>query len=281
MENKFIKNCPDCDIEMSYSRKDSLKNSIKNNTLCNSCSRIKKTPDWAKAVKANIDTLNNLFSKYCPKCKVEMSYSRKDVLKESIVHNSVCRSCSKKGKHPAFYIDGKIPEDILFKMSKTWFNEGHRPANADTRKGKTLEGIYGNEKAKEIRELYSAWERTEEGNLKRANTMRIYTIKYLKSINGHFHPPYNKRACKFFDNLMNETNTQIKHALNGGEFHIKKLGFWVDGYDKENNIVYEFDESHHFNSEGKLKKKDIQRQKLITEHLNCRFIRIKESEVED
>jgi len=59
------------------------------------------------------------------------------------------------------------------------------------------------------------------------------------------------------------------------------LGFWVDGYDKENNIVYEFDESHHFNSEGKLKKKDIQRQKLITEHLNCRFIRIKESEVED
>lgn len=45
----------------------------------------------------------------------------------------------------------------------------------------------------------------------------------------------------------------------------------VDGYDKENNIVYEIDEDHHnFN-----KEKDTERQSQIEAQLNCKFVRIK------
>ena len=44
----------------------------------------------------------------------------------------------------------------------------------------------------------------------------------------------------------------------------------------KNNIVYEYDEKHHFNSDGILKEKDIQRQREIEEFLGCTFIRIKE-----
>ena len=92
-------------------------------------------------------------------------------------------------------------------------------------------------------------------------------------------PNYNKTACDYFNNLMLETKTNIQHACNGGEFYIEELGYWVDGYDKENNIVYEWDERRHFNRDGTLKEKDINRQREITEYLKCKFIRIKDPKV--
>ena len=77
---------------------------------------------------------------------------------------------------------------------------------------------------------------------------------------------------------MEQTGTHIQHAENGGEYHIKELGYWVDGYDTENNIIYEYDEKRHFNHDGTLCDKDIQRQKEIEEHHpECEFIRIKVS----
>ena len=62
--------------------------------------------------------------------------------------------------------------------------------------------------------------------------------------------------------------------MNGGEFYIKELGYWLDGYDKENNVVYEFDEKYHKNQ--KQKQKDMLRQQDIINHLKCNFIRIKD-----
>jgi len=62
--------------------------------------------------------------------------------------------------------------------------------------------------------------------------------------------------------------------MNGGEYHIKELGYWLDGYDKENNVVYEFDEKHHFDKNGNLSEKDITRQQEIELLLGCKFIRI-------
>jgi len=62
--------------------------------------------------------------------------------------------------------------------------------------------------------------------------------------------------------------------MNGGEFYIKELGYWLDGYDKENNVVYEFDEKYHDNQ--KQKQKDMLRQQDIINHLKCKFIRIKD-----
>jgi hypothetical protein len=105
--------------------------------------------------------------------------------------------------------------------------------------------------------------------------LRKSIVDRLEKINKKFHPPYNKKGCEYFNKLMIETGTNIQHAENGGEFHIKELGYWVDGYDKENNIVYEWDEKSHYIN-GKLKEKDISRQREIENFLNCLFIRIKE-----
>jgi hypothetical protein len=150
--------------------------------------------------------MNNSFYKNCPKCNKIIYYSRKYTLIESIDKNRKCRKCSKKGIIPSFLKDGKFSNETLQKISKTWFKKGDRPKNANFRKGKTIDEIYGVEKAKE-------------------------------------------------------------------------LGYFVDGYDKENNVVYEWDEKRHFNKDGSLKSKDVLRENEIKQFLKCKFIRIKDPSV--
>lgn len=73
----------------------------------------------------------------------------------------------------------------------------------------------------------------------------------------------------------NEENiTDLQHAENGGEYHIKELGYFVDGYSKEKNIVIEYYEKFHY-SESKIKR-DLKRQQEIVNVLKCEFINIKE-----
>jgi hypothetical protein len=117
---------------------------------------------------------------------------------------------------------------------------------------------------------------TEENRKK----FRLQMIERLQATHKNFHPGYNKHACEFFNKIMQKTKTNIQHALNGGEFYIKELGYWVDGYDKENNIIYEFDEKRiNYDIRGDYKEKDKIKQKEITEFLNCKFIRIKMDDV--
>jgi hypothetical protein len=104
--------------------------------------------------------------------------------------------------------------------------------------------------------------------------LRESFLRKLTEINKNFHPSYNKSGCEYFNKLMSETGINIQHAENGGEFHIKELGYWVDGYDRENNTVYEWDEKLHYTN-GELREKDRMRQKEIEDFLNCKFIRIK------
>jgi very-short-patch-repair endonuclease len=78
---------------------------------------------------------------------------------------------------------------------------------------------------------------------------------------------------------MEEKNIHIQHAMNGGEYGIPELGYFVDGYDKDNNTVYEFDEKHHYLPNGELRECDKNRQKEIEDFLKCKFIRIKEDEI--
>ena len=95
---------------------------------------------------------------------------------------------------------------------------------------------------------------------------RLKTIKRIKKnkLNGNqLVPNYNSNACDLFDKISKQKNIYIQHAKNDGEYFIKELGYWLDGYDKENNIVYEFDEEYHkYQIE-----KDIIRQNEIINYL--------------
>jgi hypothetical protein len=68
----------------------------------------------------------------------------------------------------------------------------------------------------------------------------------------------------------------FQHALNGGEFFIEELGYWVDGYDKEKNVVIEYYEPAH----KYFVERDEKRINNIKEFLNCEVIILKEWELQ-
>ena len=72
--------------------------------------------------------------------------------------------------------------------------------------------------------------------------MRLSAIKRIKAKSGQCFPNYNPAGCKILNEHMQISGSFIQHAENGGEFYVYSLGYWVDGYDKVNNIVYEIDE---------------------------------------
>ena len=85
---------------------------------------------------------------------------------------------------------------------------------------------------------------------------------------------YNETACKFIDELNIKNNWNLQHAMNGGEY---KIGpYHVDGYDKELNIVFEYDEKQSRHTQIKGILRDKYRQAYIIEKLNCEFWRYSE-----
>lgn len=106
--------------------------------------------------------------------------------------------------------------------------------------------------------------------------------QWSKGIVNGTHPrvSFNSKACKVFDYIMKRDGIFIQHALNGGEYLVEGLGFWLDGYDAINNVAYEYDERWHFVG-GQLRKKDLERQKMIEEKLGCKFIRIKDGDYDE
>ena len=103
---------------------------------------------------------------------------------------------------------------------------------------------------------------------------RLSTMARIERRVGQVQPNYNPIACHIIEEYGKQHGFNFQHAENDGEFHVKELGYWVDGYDAKQNVVIEVDEAAHYRN-GKLKKKDVERQREITEHLGCNFIRIR------
>jgi len=87
-------------------------------------------------------------------------------------------------------------------------------------------------------------------------------------------PTFNPLACQKIDEYGKQHGYKFQHALNGGELHIKELGYWVDGYDMEKNVVIEYYESRHRKFD--IHARDEERKRKIIEHLNCEFIELKD-----
>lgn len=106
--------------------------------------------------------------------------------------------------------------------------------------------------------------------------MRISHINRIKNKNGGVCPMHNINACKYFDELSKKMEWNLQHALNGGEFYVSSLGYFVDAYDFNKNIVVEYDEPLHYDRNNNLKNKDVIRQTQIINVLKCKFFRYNE-----
>ena len=139
------------------------------------------------------------------------------------------------------------------------------------RAGKTLKNKY---LSGELNGSFLGKHHTEESKEK----TRLSTLKYIESLPNYngTKARYSHKACEYINKLNKEKNWNLQHAENKGEYSI--CGYFVDGYDKELNIVFEYDEpSHYIDKENNiLKDKDIQRQQNIINELHCEFWRYNE-----
>ncbi len=107
--------------------------------------------------------------------------------------------------------------------------------------------------------------------------MRISRIKELEQKYGTIYPNYNLFSCQYFSFLNKAFGWNGQHAENGKEYHIKELGYFIDYYEPYLNLVIEYDEAHHYNSDGILKQKDKKRyEEIINKVQPNLFLRFEE-----
>jgi hypothetical protein len=178
-------------------------------------------------------------------------------------------------------------EKIKQKRAEQIFTEETRNKMSKAHKGK----VVSEETRKKMSESFTGREVSEESRLKQSESRKQYFKNMTKEEYDDYckqrrlvsieqweskhdvYPNYNRNSIQILEEKAKELGiTDLQHAENGGEFYIKQLGYWVDGYSKEKNIVIEYYESFH----GNQKEKDLRRQDEITKHLNCKFIIINE-----
>jgi hypothetical protein len=110
--------------------------------------------------------------------------------------------------------------------------------------------------------------------------LRKAAIERCNKNNGGVCVSYNSKACEFFKSFDEEHNTKGRYAVYGnGEFLIPDLYYYPDYINFDLKLIMEWDEENHYDVDGNLIQKDIQRQKEIQEHYpEFEFIRIREKD---
>jgi len=211
---------------------------------------------------------NNLWGRNCPLCRSVVThsgiYSKYNATKSHKL-SKLCKLCS----------NSDIANE-LEKSHRIWFENGcwHRkcPQCNDIIRhiGKNSKAVasYSHQKLRTCNSCGNKKVYSEQSKQK----MREAIVRRVKMYGIHTRN-FNPRACDFIDSLNYVFGFRFQHALNGGEVTI--AGYFVDGYDKEKNIVFEYDEPiHHTPSHS---NQDIQRQNRIVNSIKpTMFVRYDE-----
>lgn len=173
-------------------------------------------------------------------------------MKISIGNSGKIRSDGTKEKYRQNRLGKKTSKETRKKMS-------------DRRSGKNHYN-YGKKLSEETKIKKSiamtGFKATEETKQKQ----RISTIKFIeqKRLNGEpLCPRVGKDETYILNNIEKENNIKLERQY-------RVIGYFLDGYDKENNTVYEVDEKYHMSTNQQ--KKDIIRKENIINHLQCGWI---------
>lgn len=203
---------------------------------------------------------DNLFCKYCGKqCKNKNSL---------VQHEIRCKENPNK-------IDFSNSSNNIIKYNLSVTNNECEATNQfikARRLGLEIPKV-SNETKEKLANVWKGKKHTEETKEKQRNGF----FKYKETLlNTKIVANYNKNSISFIDNLNEKMNWNLQHAENGGE--VKICGYFVDGYDKELNIVFEYDEPRHYKDvfNNVLCEKDIKRQNNIYNKINCKFYRYNE-----
>jgi len=197
------------------------------------------------------------FIRICPSCGKEIHYTTNKVFWKAQKHTSTCRPCFYKrliGRKHSIATKNKIGASNSISL------RGNIPYN---------KGLPMNEDQKiKCRVAHLGKKASDE-------TKRKHRIDRLRRLKEYKIPPTEDRGAADFFRRLNK---------NGFDFKPKtfwNLGYIADGYDENLHVWMEFDPPHHYYVDGKLKDKDVVRQKNIVEYFKSKgnplsdFIRVR------
>ena len=282
------KSCPKCGKEMVYPTKGTLNNSIRKNCVCSKCVPRKKklpVPDggwkrncptcgkelhykkkWAfqQAEKRNGKCFScmNLkvpvlekYTKLCPRCNREMTYLSREVFLHSVAQNRCCNNCKNKGRHPS--------EITRKKMGAAHVGLKHTEQHRENIRGQG-NPMYGVHRYDELNPFYGK-RHSEEARRKMRVAMCKKVLRMYWSHGRMASIGAGEKA--YFDQLERE-----RGWFGNRQHFVSHLGYFVDYYEPNHNIVVEYDEPRHYRH-GHLREKDRVRMEQIRSYLNCEFWR--------
>jgi group I intron endonuclease len=262
----YCRNCPDCDTELCTENKYYHRDAVKLNKKCISCSLKGKkfTEEHRKNLSKNhadVSGKNNPFWGKKHSDEVKKILSDANVGKDRF-SDEYKRYLSEKmsGTGNPFY--GKThSEETKRKLGKPKTKE-HRIKLSQSLKGRPIGKRY--DITPEIRKK-----------------MRISATRRMRRVYGEevILPNVNLKETEYFSRLESERGWDGIYFGKDGhlrQYCIESLGYWVDFYDPVRNIVVEYDETRHYNSDWTLTTKDIERQNEIIQELDCEFYRYNE-----
>lgn len=193
-------------------------------------------------------------TKTCSGCNKIQTYSCVSSYNLALRKNTKCCSCNKIGK--PVWNEGKSGLQIAWNRGLRKETDLRVKKCSLSQKNKKISC----EQRKKHSETMTGKHHTEETKHK----LRFIAIRELerRGITGKSRM-YNPKACDFINQFGKKNGYNFQHAMNGGEIEI--YGYFLDGYDKEKNVVFEYDEpKHRFPC---YKKNDIIRQRRIIDSI--------------
>jgi hypothetical protein len=227
----------------------------------------------------------NKYIRNCPVCDKELVYKHKIGLRRGIEGNTKCKSCNSSGKNNPMYGVERVAwnkgltKETDERVAK-YANSGEGRMVSEETKDKIRQKAIGRKVSKETRMKMSMKRKGKkpecsfEGRKHTAESLKKIRLSNIETWSKKFkvQPNYNPEACKIIDEYGKQNGYTFQHAESGGEHQIKELGYWVDGYDKDKNVVVEYYENYH----KKQSDKDKRRKQEIINLLGCKFIELKE-----
>lgn len=213
-------------------------------------------------------------TRICPneECGKVLVYKNKYNYESALKKNSYCRSCKQRGDRHHFWGGKNYPEHM-------------RKHNAEKWKGENNPNWGGNFTEAHRKNLSNSMKNSEKNKAqidrkrdvpRPANVKAKIRLGVLKDLSEKYgyqvSPNYNKSSIALLDEINNTFGWNGQHAENGGEFEV--LGYFVDYYEPNYNVVIEYDDRNH--RRKLVAEKDIIRQAEIEAHLGCTFLRIDE-----
>lgn len=225
---KYRRNCPSCGKEIEYVSEKGLKSAIKKNTKCKKCVMEQRRISNIGTIRSDETKLKQSVSH---NGRVYKKRSVEQRIKMSMAFKGIPKSEEHKQKLSKINIDKIVSDDTKQRISK--YRTGLKHSSTSIK------------------------------------NMRLSAISRIEERIGQMMPNYNPSSIPIIEQKAKELGiTDLQHAENGGEFYIKELGYWVDGYSKEKNIVIEYYEPFHY----KQIEKDLIRQEEIQRFMGCKFI---------